>query len=255
MGTSNIATKRNKKNIRECIINKLYSLSNLRKFEALSALKNMQNNRSPGSSGFTAEFFKFFWNDLGVFLVNSINYGFDNGELSVTQKEGVITCIPKGNKSKKYIKNWRPISLLNVTYKIASSCIASRIKRVLPSIIDFDQTGFMSGRFSGDNTRLLYDILHLSREYKKPGLLLLIDFEKAFDSVAWSFIFKTLKFMNFKSDIIKWIETFTKNIKSSVIVNNTPTPWFCVERGCRQGDPVSPYIFLICGEILAHMIR
>ena len=86
-------------------------------------------------------------------------------------------------------------------------------------------------------------------------MLLLIDFEKAFDSVAWSFIKKSLIFYNFKSDIIAWIGTFYKGIKSSVIVNNTPTPWFPIERGCRQGDPISPYIFLLCGEILAHMIR
>ena len=113
----------------------------------------------------------------------------------------------------------------------------------------------MSNRFTGDNIRLLYDILKLSYQNKKPGILLLIDFEKAFDSVAWSFIKKSLIFFNFKNSIINWIETFYKNIKSTVIVNNSPTPFFPVERGCRQGDPISPYIFLICGEILAHMIR
>ena len=223
--------------------------------EAALSLSNMKNNKSPGSSGFNVEFFKFFWKDLGVFLVNSINYGFSNKELSSTQKEGVITCIPKSNKSKKYIKNWRPISLLNVTYKIASGCIASRIKTVLPTIIDLDQSGFMSNRFTGDNIRLMYDTLKFSMEQRKTGLLLLIDFEKAFDSIAWSFIKKCLLFFNFKPDIISWIETFYRNIKSTVIVNNKPTPWFAVERGCRQGDPISPYIFLICGEILAHMIR
>ena len=223
--------------------------------EAGLTLKNMQNNKSPGSTGFTVEFFKFFWKDLGHFIVRSLNYGFQMGELSTTQKEGIITCIPKGNKSKKYIKNWRPISLLNISYKIGSGCIASRIKKVLPSIIDLDQTGFMSDRFTGDNIRLIYDTLNFSKIHKQRGLLLLIDFEKAFDSVAWSFIEKTLTYYNFKNDIISWIKTFYKGIKSTVIVNNKPTPWFPIERGCRQGDPISPYIFLLCGEILAHMIR
>ena len=69
--------------------------------KALNALKNMKSNKSPGSSGFTVEFFKFFWNDLGAFLLKSINEGFDKGDLSITQKEGIITCIPKGDKSKK----------------------------------------------------------------------------------------------------------------------------------------------------------
>ena len=223
--------------------------------EAGITLKNMPNNKSPGSTGFTTEFFKFFWKDLGHFVVKSLNYRLEKGELSTTQKEGIVTCIPKGNKSKKYIKNWRPISLLNISYKIASGCIARRIKKVLPSIIDLDQSGFMSGRFTGDNIRLIYDTLNFSSVHKKRGLLLLIDFEKAFDSVAWSFIKKSLLFYNFKSDIIAWIGTFYNGIKSSVIVNNSPTQWFPIERGCRQGDPISPYIFLLCGEVLAHMIR
>ena len=223
--------------------------------EASVFLKKMSNNKSPGSTGFTTEFYKFFWKDLGIFVVNSINFGFLKGELSPTQKEGIITCIPKGNKSKKYIKNWRPISLLNVSYKIASGCIAARIKKVLPSIIDLDQSGFMSGRFTGDNIRLIYDLLNYSNIQKRKGILLLIDFEKAFDSVAWSFMEKCLSFYNFKDDIKSWIKTFYMNIKSTVIVNNKPTPWFSIERGCRQGDPISPYIFLLCGEILAHMIR
>ena len=223
--------------------------------EAYNTLKQMQNNKSPGSTGFTTEFFKFFWKDLGMFIVRSLNYGFEIGELSSTQKEGIITCIPKGDKSRKFIKNWRPISLLNVSYKIASGCIANRIKKLLPFIIDLDQSGFLSGRFTGDNIRLIYDILSYSNKENKKGLMVLIDFEKAFDSVSWSFMEKCLNFYNFKHDIINWIKTFYKNIKSTVLVNNDPTSWFKIERGCRQGDPISPYIFLLCGEILAHMVR
>ena len=98
----------------------------------------------------------------------------------------------------------------------------------------------------------MYDILNFSIEQKQPGLLLLIDFEKAFDSIAWSFIEKVLAFFNFKNSIIRWIKTFYTNIKSTVIVNGNPTLWFPIQRGCRQGDPISPYIFLVCGEILAN---
>ena len=97
------------------------------KEEALSALKLMKNNKSPGSDGFTTEFYKFFWRDLGVFLVRSLNYGFSIGNLSETQKQGVISILPKSDKAREYLKNWRLISLLNVSYKIASSCIANRI--------------------------------------------------------------------------------------------------------------------------------
>ena len=101
----------------------------------------MKNCKSPGSDGFTAEFFKFFWLQLGSFVAISLNDGFRKGELSTTQKEGVIICIPKGDKSKDLIKNWRPISLLNVVYKIGSACIAKRLKSVLPSLISEDKLG------------------------------------------------------------------------------------------------------------------
>ena len=85
---------------------------------------------------------KFFWKDIGHFLVRSINYGFRSGEMSITQKEGIITCIPKEDKPKQFLRNWRPITLLNTSYKIASSCIAARIKQtVLPKIIHNDHEG------------------------------------------------------------------------------------------------------------------
>ena len=223
--------------------------------EAHSALKGMKNNKSPGSDGFTCEFFKFFFVDLGHFFVRSINFGFSSGLLSITQRQGVISCIPKENKPKQYLKNWRPISLLNTTYKIATTCISNRLKTVLPNLIHSDQRGFMKGRYIGENVRLIYDILSYTNSHNVPGLLLFIDFEKAFDSIAWSFIFKVLKFLNFGNDFIKWIKIFYANISSCVSVNGIYSSWFEIGRGVRQGDPLSPYLYLLCAEMLSDMIR
>ena len=128
--------------------------------EAATALKNMKNDKSPGTDGMTVNFFKFFWKDLGNFIIRSLIEGFKFGKMSITQREGIITCIPKGDKPREFLKNWRPISLLNVVYKIGSSCIANRIKGVLPDLIHEDQTGFVPGRYIGDNLRLLYDIMY-----------------------------------------------------------------------------------------------
>ena len=223
--------------------------------ECFTTLKNMNNNKSPGNSGFTVEFYKVFWRNIGHFLVRSINKGFAKGELSITQKQGVITCIPKGDKNKLLLKNWRPISLLNVCYKIASGSIANRLKDVLGTIINEDQTGFLKDRYIGENTRLIYDIMYHTQKYNKSGFLLLIDFEKAFDSIEWSFIDQVLAFYNFGPDFINWIKTFYKNIESCCLVNGHLSDWFCVQRGCRQGDPISSYIFILCAEILANLIR
>ena len=119
----------------------------------------MKNNKSPGSDCFTTEFYKFFWNDLKDFLVRAVNDVLTNKKLPIPQRLGIITCLPKGDKPRQYIKNWRTITLLNVFYKIISGCISKRIKSTLDILIDKTQTGFISGRYIGENTRLLYDIM------------------------------------------------------------------------------------------------
>ena len=200
-------------------------------------------------------FLNFFWTDLKFFILNSLNYGYRTGSLSITQKQGIITCLPKPNKSPFYLKNWRPISLLNVIYKLASSVIAARLKTVLHKLIHEDQKGFISGRFIGENIRQIYDILFETKQQQLPGLILSIDFQQAFDSVSWKFIHKTLKYFNFGPSFQRWIKLFQTGSESCILQNGHMSEFFGLQRGCRQGDPISPYIFLLCAEVLSQMIR
>ena len=124
--------------------------------ELTNYLKKTKNNVSPGSSGFTNEFFIYFWIDLKFFITKAINFGYDMGMLSVTQRLGIITLIPKGDKDKTLLKNWRPLTLLNSLYKLISGCLAERMKPHLDSIVNGDQKGFVSGRYIGEAIRSTY---------------------------------------------------------------------------------------------------
>ena len=144
------------------------------------------------------------------------------------------------------MSNWRPISLLNTTYKILSGALSERLKKVLPQIIHEDQKGFVAGRYIGECIRNTYDIIEYAKANNRLGLLLTIDFEKAFDSIAHSFILKALKYFGFGYSFLRWINILLTGGESCVNHCGNVTARFEVGRSCRQGDPISPYLFIIC---------
>ena len=223
--------------------------------ECKIALNSMQNNKSPGSDGLTCEFYKIFWNDIGNYLVDSLNQSFETGKLNPLQTQSIISLIPKKDKDLAELNNWRPISLLNTDYKIATKVIANRIKKILPNIIDSSQTGFIKGRYIGENIRLLFDLIEQTEENDIPGLLFFTDFEKAFDSISHKYLVDTLKFFNFGPSFIKWIEVFYNDATSCISNNGYLSNFFKIKRGVRQGCPLSPYLFILGIELLSYAVK
>ena len=120
------------------------------------------------------------------------------------------------------------------------------MKRLLPGLIHHTQTGYIPGRNIGENIRSILNIMSFTQAKNLPGLLLFIDFEKVFDSLEWHFLEKCLELFNFGPNLISWVNTFYKNVKSCIINNGLCSHYFNVESGVRQGDPLSPYLFVIC---------
>ena len=152
-------------------------------------------------------------------------------------------------------KNWRPISLLSVLYKMLSSAIAERLKTVLDKLVSKCQTGFIKGRYIGESTRLIYNIMNYTEVKNKNGLLMLIDFEKAFDSIFWKFMYNILQLFGFSESFICWIKLMNTDFNVSILQAVVKSDFFPIERGCKQGDPIAPYLFLLCGQILHYMIE
>ena len=167
----------------------------------------------------------------------------------------LITLIPKKDKHKVFLDNWRPISLLNTDYKIATKAIAARIAKVLPSLIHGDQIDYIKGRFIGQNVRLIADIIKCTDTLDISGIALFLDLKKVFESLEWNFIIKALETFGFGAPLIQRVKIFYKNFQSCVINNGFPTPFFELQRGVRQGCPLSGILFVIAVEILANSIR
>ena len=203
---------------------------------------------------FPRNFTKHFFDIIGTHLLNSYNEAFSKGQFSISQRRGVICLIPKDYSNLTELSNWRLLTLLNVDYKILAKIIGRRIESVLPTLIHSDQTGFVKVRFIGQNVRLLNDLMTYAESNNLPGILLFIDFRKAFDTIEWDFIQKSIEMFNFGPNIRKWISIYT-NVESGVMNAGFMTNYFKVSRGVRQGCLLSPLLFVLPVELLGLKIR
>lgn len=168
----------------------------------------------------------------------------ENGRWVRGSNSSFIVLIPKKDGARG-IDQFRPISLIGSLYKIVAKMLARRLKTVLGKLIGGTQSAFLHGRNILDGVVILNEAIEDAKRLKKERLILKVDFAKAFDSIDWDYLWDMLKRMNFPAKWIRWIQGCVTTASANVLVNGSPSGEFELERGIRQGDPLSPFLFLI----------
>ena len=224
--------------------------------ELLVALKKSNNKSAPGTDGLPCEIYKMFWKDIKDPLLACYNYSFQKGSLCNSQKLGIICLHHKGKGlSRDSISNWRPISLTNFDYKLIAKCMAIRMNTCLSRLVNKDQYAFIKGRQVSDLLREIDDILTYGKNKFPDSIILSLDYAKAFDSISLSAIKKALVYFGFNSSFIKWIDILLYDRKCCVRNGGYFSDYFNMQRGVRQGCPISPLLFILTLELLARDIR
>lgn len=223
--------------------------------ELFAALHSLKKDKAPGPDGFTSEFYSHFAHLILPVLHNLIHDFFTSGDSSGSFSDALICLIPKDGKDPQHCKNYRPLSLVNVDYKIFSKALALRLESHLPILLGKEQSGFVKGRLLSDNTRLFFNILSKVSHISHPLAAVALDAEKAFDRVEWPYLFQTLKWFGFGPKIIAMISILYSNPRAAICVNGGISPYFQLGRGVRQGCPLSPFLFNLALEPFLLKIR
>jgi mannosylglycoprotein endo-beta-mannosidase len=199
------------------------------------------------------EFFHECEKEIAPDLLQAFTAMLNEGETSEYINKGVITLIPKSGDHAR-LHNWRPITLLGSAYKILAKVLAGRLQAVLPNIIRPNQTRFVEGRSILDNVFIAQEALSWAEESNQDLVLLLLDFEKAFDIIEWGFLFGALEKLGFGDTWIRWVKALYKGASSAVKLNGETGLDFKLARSVRQGCPLAPYLFILATNVLGYML-
>lgn len=221
--------------------------------EIYKALSKMKRNKTPGPDGLTVEFYLTFWNQLKYDILRLFKSIYDENCMTRTMRHGHITLIYKKG-DKRRLKNYRPISLLNVDYKILARVMSNRLRTVIPKIISPTQTSCVLGKDISDTIASVRDVISMVENNNTEGYILKLDQEKAFDRVSHAYLFRTLEKLGFGPNFCKWIKIFYTEIYSAVKCNGHLSKYFPLHNSVRQGCPISALLYVLTAEPLARSI-
>eukprot|EP00253_Pinus_taeda_P018458 PITA_18458 len=222
--------------------------------EVEDIVRNMKRNKAPGPDGYTVEFFQAGWHFLATEVLEVVEEARINQRIWPGINSTLLTLISKTNQADQ-AEGFRPIALCNVIYKIVASVVAQRLKSILPSIISPEKTGFVEGRQILDGLVVAQEVIHTLKTKKEKGMLIKLDLSKSYDRLSWKYLETILKSFGFCDRWVNWVLSMIYTPNFSILLNGAPTTTFSATRGLRQGDPLSPFLFIIAAEGLGRYFK
>lgn len=224
--------------------------------EVKVAAFQLGRDKAPGPDGFSGWFYHFSWSDIGEQIVGLVRDFLDHGrDIDVINGTNIV-LIPKVDKP-EHVSQFRPIGLCNFVYKIISKVLVNRLKGFLPSLISEQQRAFILGRVIQDNVVIAHEVYHYmknKRNGNRGEFALKIDMKKAYDKVEWDFLEEVMWSMGFDPLWVSKVMKCVKTVQYNLLLAGKKIASFCPERGLRQGDPLSPYLFLFVADVLSRMV-